>query len=485
MDKANSNLVNKSKKGFIWDLGGNLINQSSSLIVSIVLARILSPEEFGIVGMALAFIVISQVFVDVGFTDGIIQQKEVSNVVYSSIFFVNITISCVIALMIFFSASSIGNFYENAQVEKVVKLLVLILPISALGKVHSARLIKFLRIKALATRNIIGTIAGGIVGIVMAVNNYGVFSLVGQQLAANTIRTVLYWQGTNWRPSFEFSRTEVSYILSFSSFVFLDQISKRIFQKIDTLFIGKFFSPAILGYYTRAESLNSQIMTYTSASFRKIMLPVFSILQDDDERFKLTYFKVFSIIAVMSSTAAGILFILSDKIILGLFGDKWEPSVIIFQILVFRTVIAPYSALMSRSLLSKGYSKVKFYIGLVQRLIMLIPIPIGIYYGIIGFTIAVVIATFIYFIIFIIAVKGYLNLDPFKQFRLFAIPLIPLMITIAANKILFQEISNWWLAIIFVLFQFVFLSITKDEGFKLLKRESINLIKLIKVKLAK
>lgn len=474
--KANNNFSQKAKKSFAWDFFGTLIRQLSSLVVSIILARLLEPEEFGLVGMAMVFISISSVFVDVGFTDGVVQKKEISQKALSSIFFVNVALSIVTGCIIYYSAHHIGAFYKSTDITEIVQLLSLVLPITAISKVQEALLMKKLDFKTLNICIVSGTLVGGGVGIFLAFHEYGAYSLVWQQIVSAFIGSGLLWISNKWRPFFVFSWKEISSIIKFSIFVFFDQLVQQVFRKLDTLFIGKVFSPAILGFYTRAESLNAQVTTYTSASLRKVIFPVLSTIQDDEEKFKNTYFSVFNIVGVVISFIAGLLYFMADKIIIVLLGEKWYPSIIIFQILVFR-LISSYGGLMTKALLSKGYSKQKFRISIVQRLIMLLPLVVGFYYGIEEFALAVVIAGLFYFVYFSYMIKYYLNLSFWYHLRLALLPWLTLIVIIVCNYLFFSIENSYVLTITFIFSQVLFLKAIKDQGFIVVKNEGLLLLK--------
>ncbi|MEL7222100.1 MAG: lipopolysaccharide biosynthesis protein, partial [Bacteroidota bacterium] len=309
---AKDNLGTKSRESLLWDLGGTMVRQAAVVLVSIVLARILGPEEFGVIGMAMVFVSLSQIFVDVGFTEGLVQQKEVSDTAWSSVFYVNILISLVLGGAIYLSAPAIGSFFNNAKVGQVIRYLVLVLPIAAIGKVHAAQLVKYLNFKALSLRDIGSSIAGGIIGILAALNDQGVYSLVWQQVSTATFGTVLLWIGTGWKPRLVFSMDEIKKIFSFSSFVFFDRLLQQFFNKVDTIFIGKFFSPAILGFYSRAESFKSLVNNYSTKSIAKIAFPLFSAIQDDEKRFNDVFIQIISALTILTTTMVGVLFFLAD-----------------------------------------------------------------------------------------------------------------------------------------------------------------------------
>jgi len=413
----NKNLIQKTKNSVIWDLSGSFLRQFALLFISILLARLLEPEEFGILGMSMVFISISEVFTDVGFTSGLIQQKDTKDIAYSSVFYINLLISVVLSIVIVLTAPLIADFYEAPQVKQILYYLAIIPPIAALGRVQAAILTKQINFKSLTIRDIVATLVGGVLGVGAASLDYGVYSLVIQQIAMVTTGTVMLWLATNWKPKPEFSKNEIKKLFGFSSFVFFDSLLRQVFNKIDTIFIGKMFSPAMLGFYSRAESLKSQVQTYTTNSLRKVIFPVLSQLQDDDEKFKSTYFKAFNIVTGLIVLLIAPIYFLSNFIIIFLLGAKWEPSIIFFQILIFSAITSPQIGMMGKAVLAKGYSKLKFNIGLIQRLLKTTPIVFGLLFGIKEFAIAVVAASTLVFFVYSIVLDKRMQLSFWFQVK--------------------------------------------------------------------
>ena len=472
----NKNLGKQAKSGFAWDLIGTFFKQISVLTVSVVLARLLSPEEFGIIGMAMVFVNLSQVFVEVGFSQGLIQKQNNTQIIYSSVFFINIVLGLFVGSFIYLLAPLIGNFYENSQVTSVVQWLCFIPLISSFGSVHNILFVKKLNFKALAFRTIISTLLGGGIGVVMAFLDYGVYAIVGQQITTVFFFSFILWWKSDWKPSWVFSLTELKELSNFSAFVFLDNLFRRFFLQLDTLFIGKYFSAATLGFYSRASSLNQQISGYTTDSLRKVLFPTFSKLQHDPKLFKSSYFKVFEISIFLSSLITSCCFFLAEDIIINLLGDKWQPSVFIFQILVFKSILQPFGALINKSLLAKGFSKENFKLGLIRRVILLIPLYVGYLEGIHAFTMALVVCFGIAFLISLGATQKYLNFSFTKQLYIFLVPLLPLIFMVTICYLFKIETNSVVLFLTFLVTQFIYLFTIKNKGLYL----CLNLIKSIK-----
>jgi len=454
----------KAKSAIIWNISGSFLRQVVILAISIILARLLNPVEFGIIGMSMVFIAISEVFIDVGFTSGIIQQKETNDITLSSVFYTNMIISVILSILLFFSAPYIAIFYDEPRVANILMLLTIIPPIAALGKVQAAILTKNLDFKSLTIRNFLATLCGGILGVIAAFSDYGVYSLVIQQITMVTVATVALWYATGWRPKFEYSFDEIKKLLNFSSYVFFDALLRQIFLKIDTLFVGKVFSPTVLGFYSRGESLKTQIQVYTTNSISKVIFPVLSQLQDNDEEFNKTYFKVFNIATGTVVTLIGPIYFLSYHIIIFLFGQKWEPSVIIFQILLLSILTGPQGAVMSQGILAKGQSKLRFKLGLVQRLLKLTPILLGLYFGIILFTWGMVIASLLVVLLFFGVYQYYYKVSFLTQIKNLFIPNLIFIVFIVIDSF-YTDLNDIVLACSFLFIHIVYLIILKHESY--------------------
>jgi O-antigen/teichoic acid export membrane protein len=215
----NENLGKQVRSGFGWDLTGTFFKQISTLIVSVILARLLTPEEFGIIGMAMVFVSLSQIFVEVGFSQGLIQSEHNSQRAYSSVFYLTFALGLIVGALIYFTAPLVGLFFESDKVSKgeyteVIRWLSLVPIISSFGSIHNTRFVRNLQFKILAFRNVLSTVLGGIVGVVMAYLGYGVYALVGQQLTTISLFVIILWWKSDWFPTWEFSFEEIKQLIN-------------------------------------------------------------------------------------------------------------------------------------------------------------------------------------------------------------------------------------------------------------------------------
>jgi len=460
-------LKKKSAIAFAWDMGGTLINQGSSFIISIFLARLLEPAEFGLVGMAMVFISISQVFIDVGFASALIQNKDNTKLTYSSVFYLNLAAGILLTTIFYFAAPLIGNFYENTNITELVRWLSLVFVFNSLNVVQAAILQRELNFKVLTIRSSVSAIAGGGVGVACAFSGLGVYSLVAQSLTGALLGTVLLWTTSNWKPDFKFSWKELKKLTGFSSYVFASSFFATIFQRLDILLIGKLFSPAILGFYTRAVSLKDMVTRYSSSSLTKVFYPVLSSVQDDTQEFHRIYLKVVSVITFLSFGITGVLYILGNDIILILFGGKWLPSVAIFQVLIIGACNHPINSMMVNAFMGKGKSKENFWIGMFRKSVRVIPFAIAYFYGLYEFTVAVVVVSYFLTIFNVFFLAKWVQLDVVSQLQKLFEAALPLAVVIFGFHFLeFSSLcSRVFYALGFSLSYLIYNWFIKNEGF--------------------
>lgn len=452
--------------GFIWDFLGTLGTQGATFLISIVLARILMPEDYGLIGMAMVFVSFSQVFVDFGFSSGIIQKQDISDLACNSIFIINLCAGIFFTFLLILFSPQIANFYQRDELVSIVRSLSPIFILNALMLVQIAILKKQLDFKALTIRSLVAALIGGIIGIILALLDYGPHALVGQQITSGIISVILLWKISSWRPKLEFSFIEIKSIISFSSFLFFDRILASIFNQIDVLFVGKVFSPETLGFYTRANSLRNLVTKYSSTSLKKVFFPVLSKLQNEKERFQNIYFKALSAATFLSFLITGVLYVLGEEIIIGLFGQKWHPSVVLFQILILSICNRPVNILMLNALVSQGKSKENFYLGLARKFFKLIPLFVGFKFGMIAFVIALVILNYSMTLLNIFSIKYFTGIKASRHIKYILNGLIPLVIVILIYNFGISKdlISKVLLVICFTIFYVLYSFITKNEA---------------------
>jgi O-antigen/teichoic acid export membrane protein len=433
-------LKKKATSALAWDFLGTLSHQGVGFIISIFLARLLEPSEFGVIAMAMVFITISQVFADFGFASALIQNKNNSSVTYSSIFYINIVSGILLCCLFQLLAPVIGEFYNDETITVLVRWLSLSFVFSSFNIVQQTILRRNIDFKTLTIRGIISQVLGGVAGVICAFNGWGVYSLVVQNLSAAFINTVILWRVAEWHPTLEFSWREVKSLTKFSTYVFLGQSFNQLINKLDVIIVGKVFSPATLGFYGRAVSLNSLVTKYSSTSLLKVFFPVLSKVQDDEERFRSILFRLLHLSSFISFLFTGIMILAGEDIIILLFGQKWQDSVFIFQVLALKAFAYSNGAIIVNAFLAKGKSKENFWYGNLRRVIAFSAFPFAIWYGFEAFLWAVVGTVYLnWFINNFLATRS-LGISFFKQ----AATVLPYLSIFIGSYFFIRWLVSFW-----------------------------------------
>lgn len=383
------------KSAIGWDLSGNAVTQILGLGITIVLSRILTPEEFGVIGVALVFLSLSDALLDFGLSSALIQKKKVTNALLSTIFYVNLSAALILTLLYLLFAPLIASLYDFPQLETVLYWLSILFTTKALSLVQAAVLKRAMKFKELTIRQMVGSLSGGLIGIIMSLQGYGVYSLVAQHLSTSIVNMLLLWVASDWRPTKRFSMAELKSVQDFSFFMFIDNLVSMVFNRIDVLLIGKVFSASTVGYYTRATSLKDQIGSFSSQSLNRVYFPFLSSLQDSKQEFEYQFARIFTIGVFLGFIASSGLSLFGHVIILGLFGPQWEPTIAIFSILVFTAGNFPLNSMIINAIVSSGSARAHFKQGLIRKGLRLLPLPVAIVGGIVPFTFALTILGFV------------------------------------------------------------------------------------------
>ncbi len=377
-----SSIKSKGIQAFIWDLLGKVGIHASSFIVMIILARLLTPADFGLIAMIMVIVGIATIFSDIGLGGALIQRRRVLQIHYSSVFFFNISAGFILTTITFFSANLIANFYNNTELVPIVQVMSTLFIISSFHALQIVILRKELNYKLLTQVTLIASISSGIIGIILAFLDFGVWSLVAQILSRELITNIVIWKKTSWIPSFAFSFKALKQLWGYGFNMFLSGVIDTIYEKLDYMLIGKLFSPSILGFFHQAKQLNLFVIKYSSGSLMSVLFPVLSKIQKDIFYFRRVVIKSLGIICFITFFILGELYITANELIVGLFGDKWEPSIYYFKILALSGFAYPISALMVNILSSRGKSKDFLKLEIYKKIIQSINLYILYLYGI-------------------------------------------------------------------------------------------------------
>jgi len=366
------NLKEKAKIAFIWDFFGKIARSGMGFIVSIFLARLLEPSDFGLIAMVMVIIGIAEIFTDIGLGAALIQRRRVLPIHYSSVFYFNMFIASLLTLITYFSADKIANFYNNAALFPLAEIMSITFIIAAFSSVQNVKLRKELNYGLINRMSLFSAFTSGIVGVSLAFYGAGVWSLVVQNLLQGILYNILIWYSANWKPSLQFSFKALFQLWGFGFRMFLTGLIDRVFTQMDSMVIGKLFDAASLGFYQRAKSLNLFIIRYSSESLMNILFPVLSKVQNNLVRFQQIVLKGYGVVNFVTFLLLGGLYLISEELIVLLFGVKWLPSVYIFKILVLSGFTRPIGAILMNILMSRGKSKIVLRMAIYKVVVALL-----------------------------------------------------------------------------------------------------------------
>jgi O-antigen/teichoic acid export membrane protein len=407
-------------KGIFWDLIEKVFNQGIGFIISIILARILTPEDFGLVGMTMVVVSFSQVFMDMGFSTALIQKQEITEEQFSTVFYLNILLGAFLTLLMFICSGVIADFYNQPAISSLMKGISFLFIINSLSIVQTTQFLKAIDLKPLTIFRGLAVIISGCIGISMAYTGYGVWSLVAQSILNALIYTVLIWIKSSWRPRTYFDLHAISDLWRYGAKIFMPNLIESIFSRLDVLIIGKIFSPSTLGFYTRAQSLNNLVVQYTSGSLMKVFFPAISRYQQDTTKVTEIYKMTLVVVSFAALGLLSVLFVCAEDIIILLFTIKWIKSVEYFRMLTLGGFAYPLSSLMVNIISARGKSGDYFKLDLIKKTILSFIFIIGFQNGISTFLIGLVIFSFIGVIINMYFVSREINLSLLIQIKAIA-----------------------------------------------------------------
>lgn len=340
-------------------------------VVSIVLARLLLPEEFGLIALVAVFITIVNVFIQSGFGTALIQKKDADNLDFSSVFYASLVIAAGLYAVLFFTAPFIANFYERPELTSIVRILSLTFFFGAINSIQEAYIARNMLFKKLFWRSLCALVPSGIIGIVCAYKGFGVWALVIQQLTDVVLMCLFMWFTVNWRPHLEFSFERVKGLLSFGWKLQVSSLIDTGYIKLQDLIIGKLFSPATLGFFSRGEMFPLAVVANINASIQSILLPALSVAQDQPAAVKQMMRRAvttssFVILPIMAWIAA-----LAKPMVLFLLGEKWLPCVPFIQIFCFSYAFWPIHTSNLSSINAVGRSDIFLKLEIIKKVVCL------------------------------------------------------------------------------------------------------------------
>ena len=375
-------LREKATSGLIWSAFERFGQQGLVFVVQIVLARVLAPEQFGLIAMVTVFLILSGIVVDSGFSRALVQRKVVTDEEISTVFYFNLIISCLMTALLWLLAPLIAKFYNFSELTLILRLLSIRLIIAAFGSVQGSMLSRQLLFKKIFWVSLPSTLIAGIVAIILALYDFGVWALVWQNIIQALLMSISFWLSSKWRPILVFDIQCLKDMFPYGSRLAFSSFLDRGFQNIYVLVIGKYFSATELGYFQRAQSFQKLPVENVESIIGRVTFPLFSSIQDDLPRMRrgLTIALQLSTLLVLPGMA--LLAAISEPLILQLIGEKWLPSAPYLQSLCVVGALYPIHAINVNLLLAVGRSDLMFRIALIKKSLVALNILVTYQFGV-------------------------------------------------------------------------------------------------------
>lgn len=372
----------KTLHGFGWSFADNLGNQMVTFCVTLVLARLLTPSDFGMIAMITVFTAIANTFIDSGFSTALIRKLNCTQRDYSTVFYFNISIGLLLFSVLFLAAPALSRFYEYPELEAITRTISLVVIIGSFSVIQRIILTKNIDFRRQAKVSLISAIASGILGISMALWGFGVWSLVGQVLSRQLFQSILLWVFSSWRPSLIFSVKSFRELFGFGSKILASSLIDTLYKNINSLVIGKFFSSATLGYYTNADKFQSVFSTNLTQTIQRVSFPVLSSFQKDELKIKNAYKKLLiNTMIVTFALMLGLAAVAESVVILSM-GKQWEQVIPYLQLLCFSGMFYPLHAINLNIINVKGSPGDFLKLEVIKKIVAVPVLVAGILWGV-------------------------------------------------------------------------------------------------------
>lgn len=375
-------LNEKTVKGVAWSGLDNVAQFGVTFVVSIVLARLLTPDDYGLLGIIAIFTAVCSAVINGGFTTALIRKKDATDDDYSTVFIANFCMSLLLYALIYFCSPLIAVFFERQELVALTRISSLGMIIGAMAMVQQTRLTKFIDFKTQTKITIVASVTSGIIGIVMALIGFGVWSLVAQQLSSQLLRTVLLWIANKWVPSFRFSSESFHELFGFGWKMMVSHVIDTVWKELYQVVVGKFYSPATLGQYTRAKQFSQLFSSNLTTVLQRVTYPVLSSIQDDKNRMVSAYRRIIKVTMFITAISMFFLGAIAEPLIYCLIGPEWHEAATYLPLICINASLYPLHAINLNMLQIQGRSDLFLGLEIAKKTIGLIPLSVCVFYGI-------------------------------------------------------------------------------------------------------
>lgn len=471
-------LKDKTIKGTMWSAIDNVAQFGVQFIVSIVLARLLSPDDYGLIGIITIFTTVCTAIINGGFSNALIRTQKPTDEDYNTAFICNLLMSILLYAIVFICSPLIADFFNRQDLVALTRVSSFTMIIGALAIVQQTRLTKRIDFKTQTKITLIASIMSGIVGIALALMDFGVWALVVQGIVAQALRTVLLWFFNHWVPSIHFSKESFNRLFGFGWKMMASGILDSLWTQLYQVIVGKFYSPATLGQYTRAKQFSTMFSSNLTTVIQRVTYPVLSDIQDEKERVVAAYRKIIKTTMFITFALMFALGAVSEPLLYCLIGPKWHEAATYLPLICLVSSLYPLHSINLNMLQVQGRSDLFLGLEIIKKIIGLAPLFIGAFVGIFPMLYTTVITSIISYFLNSYFSGKLLGYSSWMQLRDIAPSFfISLTMAIVVYCLKFLPISNWVILpiqiVVGIIVFFFLCKITKIEEYK----EVTNMIK--------
>ena len=439
------NLKGKMLAALKWSSVDRFGQQAVQFVIGIILARLLTPDDFGLLGLVMIFAALSFVLVESGFGQALIRKEETTELDYNSVFYTNVVVSIILYVALFFLLPFISIFFNEPSLTSIGRVLFFAVIFNGLYLVPYSKLGKVMDFKTIAKVNLMSSALSGTVGVVFAILNFNVWALVFQQVSFHFFRMILFYVFVKWKPKLIYSFRVIKEFWSFSVHLLGTGVLNVIFNYLYILILGKFYPKSEVGYYSQANKLNETF----NFSFQAILVgstySLFSSIQNDEERFRRVFREIAKKTSLVTFPIMLVLVAVSEPFIITLLSEKWHSAILYFQLLGIASLFSPIYTLNMNALNSRGKSKATFQIEFIKKALIVISVLVCFQYGIPMMLIGYIFACFTSYLVSVFYLKKHSN--HYVKHQLFDIlPNLILGVTLGLIAFSFSFlISNYYL----------------------------------------
>ena len=437
-------LKDKTVKGVAWSGADNVIQFGVTFIVGIILARLLTPDDYGLLGIIAIFTAVCNSIIDSGFSSALIRKKEVSNDDYNTVFLTNMGMSFLLYVIIFFSSPLIASFFGRSELISLTRLASLGIIINGLSIVQQTRLTRKVDFKTQTKITLIASLTSGVVGIVMAFCGCGVWSLVAQSISSQAFKALFLWIFNKWLPKLRFSVVSFKELFGFGWKLLASGLLDTVWKELYQVIVGKFYSPATLGQYTRGKQFSQIFSSNLTSVVSRVTYPVLSSIQDEKERMKDAYRRIIKLTMFISAIGMLSMGAVAEPLLYCLIGPQWHEAATYLPLICLCGSTYPLQAINLNMLKVQGRSDVFLYLEIIKKIIVLGPLFVGAFVGIMPMLYANVITTIISFFLNSYYSGKFLNYTSWMQIHDIAPSYaIAFVIALSVYFIKYLPISPW------------------------------------------